>query len=168
MFLTSPAVINWEHFFLEDVLRHDAVKHWRDAIDCHVRVAHPQDSVELGEHEGHGWQRGGLSKHLDDRNAPNLQGRRGKNGQRSIGHYCFLLCLQPKHWTHHNYILAQKSPNISWGVLNRKASPVFHMGLWFRGIVPVMSNWKFTSKVSLTKPIFHIKYKLFPLWRPNT
>lgn len=113
MLLTPPAVINGEHLFLENMLRHDAVKHRCDAVDCHVWVAHPKDSVKLGEDEGHGRQRGGLSKHLDDRNASNLQGKRGGNRQRSIGSRRFVLHLHPKRRTHHNHVLAQKSPNIS-------------------------------------------------------
>lgn len=88
-FLIPPAVINRKDFFFENMLRHDAIKHRRDAVNGHVRVAHPQDAVKLGEDEGHGWQRGGLSEDLDDRNAPNLQGRRGKNRQRSVG-TCFM------------------------------------------------------------------------------
>lgn len=64
---------------------------------------------------------------------------------------------QLKVHTHHNHILAQKSPNISWGVLNRKASPVLHVSLWFRGVVPVMSDWKSTGKVRLMKAAFCLK-----------
>lgn len=91
-----PAVINREHFFFENMLRHDAVKHRRDAVDGHAWVAHPQDAVKLGKDKGHGRQRGGLSKHLDDRNASNLQRRRGKNNQRSVGAGRSLLCQQLK------------------------------------------------------------------------
>lgn len=158
---TPPAVINREHFFFENMLRHNAIKHWRDAVDCHVWVAHPQDSVELGKDKGHGRQRGGLSKHLDDWNAPNLQGRTKRNSQRSTGPGRSLLHRQLKLWTHHNHILAQKSPNISWSILNGKARSVLHMSLRFRGIIPVMSNWKFTSKARLRKTVFYIKHSLF-------
>ncbi len=49
-----PAVVDREHLFLEDMLRHDAVKHRSDAIDGHVGVTHPQDSIKLGKDEGHG------------------------------------------------------------------------------------------------------------------
>lgn len=65
------------------MLGHDAVKHGGDAVDGHVGVAHPQDSVKLGEDEGHGRQRGGLGKHLDDWNTPNLQRRRQKMSEKS-------------------------------------------------------------------------------------
>lgn len=65
------------------MLRHDAVKHRSDAIDGHVWVTHPQDSVKLGEDEGHGRQSGGLSKHLYHRNTTDLQGKQAE-GQRSV------------------------------------------------------------------------------------
>lgn len=69
----SPAVVHREHIFLQDMLRHDAVKHRSDAIDGHVGVTHPQDSIKLSKDEGHGRQRRGFSKHLHHGNATNLQ-----------------------------------------------------------------------------------------------
>lgn len=55
------------------MLGHDAVKHRSDAIDGHVGVTHPQDPVKFGKDEGHGGQRGGLSKHLHHRNTTDLR-----------------------------------------------------------------------------------------------
>lgn len=76
--LHPPAVIDREHLLLEDVLGHDSVKHWSDAIDGSVRVPHPQDAVKLGKDEGHGRQRGGFSKHLNHRNTTDLQADKSK------------------------------------------------------------------------------------------
>lgn len=64
------------------MLRHDAVKHRSDAIDGHVWVTHPQDSIKFGKDEGHGRQRGGFSKHLHYRNTTNLQGKKSQTIQK--------------------------------------------------------------------------------------
>lgn len=82
---------------------------------------------------------------------PQPSGKR-REKKHSTKHRCFVLRRQPKLWTHHNHVLAQESPNISWGVLNGKASPVLDVGLWFGGIVSVMRNWKFASIVSYKTP----------------
>ena len=68
----TPAVVDREHLFREDMLRHDTVKHGSNAVDGHVWVTHPQDSIKLGKDEGHGRQRGCLSKHLHHRDPTNL------------------------------------------------------------------------------------------------
>lgn len=70
-----PAVVDGEHLFLQDLLRHDAVEHRRDAVDGHVGVTHPQDAVELGEDEGHGGQRRGLGEHLHHGDPAHLRRR---------------------------------------------------------------------------------------------
>lgn len=68
-----PAVVDREHVFLEDMLRHDAIKYGSDAVDGHIGVTHAQDSIKLGKDEGHGRQRGCFSKHLHHRDTTNLQ-----------------------------------------------------------------------------------------------
>lgn len=77
------------------MLRHDAVEHRSDAIDGHVWVTHPQDSVKLGEDEGHGGQSGGLSKHLHHRNTTDLQGKQAERQRAAVsGDNAYCLCAE--------------------------------------------------------------------------
>lgn len=64
------------------MLRHDAIEHRRDAINGHVWIAHPQDSVELCKDEGHRRQRSGFGKHLHHRNAAHLPEKKQFEDQR--------------------------------------------------------------------------------------
>lgn len=103
--ITPPAVVDREDFLLEDMLRHDVVEHWSDAIDGHVGVTHPQDSIKLGENEGHGWQRGGFSKNLHNRDTTDLQGKKKQKDGHRVGSVLQKIYLFHKCWTHHHHIL---------------------------------------------------------------
>lgn len=54
--ISPPAVVDREHLFLENMLRHDAVKYRCDAVNSHVRVTHPQNPIKLCKDKGHGRQ----------------------------------------------------------------------------------------------------------------